>query len=821
MFNEKILPKQASQQVRAQIFVSCYRSLDDQQIKCLEKGITRAVKFRSVFVKCIQAREKLKKINAKALTGITTTTTTTNTSTSANQTNQNIENARKRSKAIMEQNLNILSQYLPDEKTGKAFYQMLFNKSDEKIFKVLSKICDSSSFSGCDFSKSTDKFKQYLAKSLISKSKNDKSNSGSNHGSAKNGSSNKISKYFYNFYRMVTTKFILHHQDSIGEISRIAKLCYDDNDIGKVTNVLQLISLLSIDTEQPRLASYCLPNMALMMSSRNVYVAEASLRTISKLIDSIDSDILSKCMTSNVQKCLLGYCSNAGGTKHAKYAIRILSVVQGTSLETTWTRDKNNDSNENDENLKARLKFWGTIVKDLTSDENLSARNMYLDAVLMSLATCLETLPLNAFKTKYREKVNDFVANSCTPRPGKNKKSIQPNLQSSVQVSAIKWLCNKLINSPNKSRENGDATKLKEEAYSIINTLRRFVRDSTHDNVRLAAGFAFLKIACDKYLENFIDVRSWNYVGTLVRDDDEDVSETFCGRLLKLLSQRKIQKFSKWGSLIVLRSLVNDKGVRDDGQDQLNNIMALSKKFYKMELRRTNAIRDQRIRLVAQQALRDLYRHESLIAYAIYLLGNHTSTLDDEKYTIKRRAAAFILKPFKHNGFENYEYLFQILQHIDQSNANYGKTKDSRLVAELLIFELKKRKQSSKPNYFAGGEPRLPNYLFIRGQTHLEPILDDSFFENMKVGKNPKSKSGKFKSPGTKRRKSRSPSDIKRKKNKKEKKKSKNTSRIDDESFSSQSTSLSSSMDSSSSSSNYSAQKMQKQRSPMFQLNQP
>ena len=78
----------------------------------------------------------------------------------------------------------------------------------------------------------------------------------------------------------------------------------------------------------------------------------------------------------------------------------------------------------------------GNHFKDLTSDEKLSVRNMYLDAVLMSLATCLEALPQNAFKSKYREKINTFVANNCTPRPGKNKKSIQPNLQSAVQVSS-------------------------------------------------------------------------------------------------------------------------------------------------------------------------------------------------------------------------------------------------------------------------------------------------------------------------------------------------------------------------------------------------
>ena len=54
--------------------------------------------------------------------------------------------------------------------------------------------------------------------------------------------------------------------------------------------------------------------------------------------------------------------------------------------------------------------FGNTILKDLTSDEKLSVRNMYLDAVLMSLATCLEALPQNAFKSKYREKINTFVA---------------------------------------------------------------------------------------------------------------------------------------------------------------------------------------------------------------------------------------------------------------------------------------------------------------------------------------------------------------------------------------------------------------------------
>lgn len=821
MFNEKILPKQASQQVRAQIFVSCYRSLDDSQKKCLEKGISRLVKFRSNFTQCISAREKLKKINAKALTGMTSTTTTT--STSANATNQNIENARQRSKRLLDQNLNILSQYLPNEKIGKGFYQMLFNKSDEKIFKILSKICDPRSVSGCDFSKSTDKFKQYLAKSLIGKkSKSDKSSS-NNSSSKTNSSAAKLSKYFYNFHRMLTTKFVFHNESSIGEISKIAKLCYDDNDIGKVTSVLKLISLLSIDTEQPTLISYCVPNMALMMSSKNVYVAEASLRTISKLINAIDSNVLSKCMTSDVQKCLLGYCSNAGGTKHAKYAIRILAVVQGTSL-----KKNENDDAENNENLKARLKFWGTILKDLTSDEKLSVRNMYLDAVLMSLATCLEALPQNAFKSKYREKINTFVANNCTPRPGKNKKSIQPNLQSAVQVSSIKWLCNKLINSPYKSRDSGDAVKLQEEAYSIINTLRRFVRDSTDDNVRLAAGCAFLKIACDKYLENFIDVRSWNYVGILARDNDDDICEKFCMRLVKLLSQEKIRNYSKWGSLIVLRSLVSDKIIRDDGQDQLSQIMSIAKRIYKGTMRKTNGIRDQRAKTHAQQVLRDLYRHESLIAYAIYLLGNHTATLDDEKYTIKRRAVAFMMKPFKQNGFENFDYLLQILNTIDQSTANYGKTQHTRLIAELLLFELKKKRKSNKANYFggSGGEPRLPVYLFMKGPDQLQPLLNESFFENLKGGKN--GKSSKFKSPGTKRRKSRSPSDIRRKSKNKKKKKKKNKNQIED-SFSSQNSSQNSSMSSmnssssSSASSSGSARKMQQrsQRSPMFQLSKP
>ena len=585
MFNEKILPKRASQRVRAQIFVSCYRSLDDQQISCLKSGLKRIVKFRAMIARCIASRKKLKALNAKAFAEMTTA------SSASTPGNYEFDTAKRRVTAAMEQSFNILSQYLPDEKTGKVFYQKLFSSKDEKIFKILSSISDPTKVEGCDFSKSSDKLKQYLAKSLVGQLK------GTKVGSA---NAKKMSKYFYDFFRMLTTKFVLHSHTSIGEISNIARLCYDDNDIGKATNVLQLISLLSIDAEQPKLISFCVSNMALMMSSKNVYIAETSLRTISKLIHIIDVDILSKCMTSNAQKCLLSYCSNAGGTKHAKYAIRILAVVQKTTVG-----DNSNGSDENDENRKARLKFWDTILKDLTSNEKLSVRNMYLDAVLMSLATCLDSLPSNVFKQKLIEKVHVFIDNHCTPRPGQEKRSIQPTLQSSVQVGAIKWLCNKLMNSPYRKKEI-NPMKLKDEAKLTINTFRRFVRDSTDDNVRLAAGFAMLKVACDTYLEQFIDVRSWSVLGLLTRDKDEDISDRFSKRLVKLLSQRKLKKLCKWGSLVVLRSLATDKGVRDDGQEQLNAILACSKKFYSVEKKKTSAINDSDKRKRVQQSLQDL-----------------------------------------------------------------------------------------------------------------------------------------------------------------------------------------------------------------------
>ena len=187
-----------------------------------------------------------------------------------------------------------------------------------------------------------------------------------------------------------------------------------------------------------------------------------------------------------------------------------------------------------------------------------------------------------------------------------------------------------------------------------------------------------------------------------------------------------------------------------------------------------------------------------------------------------------MMKPFKQNGFENFDYLLQILNTIDQSTANYGKTQHTRLIAELLLFELKKKRKSNKANYFggSGGEPRLPVYLFMKGPDQLQPLLNESFFENLKGGKN--GKSSKFKSPGTKRRKSRSPSDIRRKSKNKKKKKKKNKNQIED-SFSSQNSSQNSSMSSmnssssSSASSSGSARKMQQrsQRSPMFQLSKP
>ena len=68
MFNEKILPKRASQRVRAQIFVSCFRSLDDQQISCLKSGLKRVVKFRALIARCMASRKNLKALNAKAFT---------------------------------------------------------------------------------------------------------------------------------------------------------------------------------------------------------------------------------------------------------------------------------------------------------------------------------------------------------------------------------------------------------------------------------------------------------------------------------------------------------------------------------------------------------------------------------------------------------------------------------------------------------------------------------------------------------------------------------------------------------------------------------
>lgn len=166
----------------------------------------------------------------------------------------------------------------------------------------------------------------------------------------------------------------------------------------------------------------------------------------------------------------------------------------------------------------------------------------------------------------------------------------------------------------------------------------------------------------------------------------------------------------------------------------------------------------------------------------------------------------FIIKSFRQNGMENFENLLKLLHVIDQSNAIYGKTMHSRIVAELLIFELEKRHKPNKVNFFGSGDPRLPAQLYMQGPHKLEPILGKSFFENLKGGK---SKSSKVKSPGTKRRKSHSPTSAVRKRKQKTGK-TKSSSRSNS-SFGSQSN-----LNSSNSSSNSAAV-----RSPLFQLEKP
>ena len=201
------------------------------------------------------------------------------------------------------------------------------------------------------------------------------------------------------------------------------------------------------------------------------------------------------------------------------------------------------------------------------------------------------------------------------------------------------------------------------------------------------------------------------------------------------------------------------------------------------------------------------YRYESLASYAIYLLGNHTHGFDDNSHTIKRRAVMFIIKSFRQNGMENFENLLKLLSVIDQSNAIYGKSMHSRIVAELLSFELEKRHKPNKANFFGSGEPRLPAQLYMQVSQKLEPILDKSFFESLKGGK---IKSSKVKSPGTKRRKSRSPTSAVRKR--KQKAGKIKSSSHNNDSFGSQSNYL----NSHDSSSNSAAA-----RSPLFQLEKP
>ena len=179
---------------------------------------------------------------------------------------------------------------------------------------------------------------QCLAKSLVGQLKG-----------TKGGSVNmkKLSKYFYDFFRMLTTSsfYIVIPQLANIEYCK-ALLRWQRYWEGNKRFAIDFLAVYWYWAAKV--------NVLLRFEHgtndviKNVYIAETSLRTISKLIHTIDVDILSKCMTSNAQKCLLSYCSNA--EKYAKYAIRILAVVQKPTVGHT-----SNGNNENDENRKANL----------------------------------------------------------------------------------------------------------------------------------------------------------------------------------------------------------------------------------------------------------------------------------------------------------------------------------------------------------------------------------------------------------------------------------------------------------------------------------
>eukprot|EP00945_MAST-04E_sp_MAST-4E-sp1_P008406 g8406.t1 len=571
-------------------------------------------------------------------------------------------------------------------KNGKKHFATLLESKDQTIFRSLVNIC-TSSISYKDAIASRD----YILGRL--------------------GSKTPLGQYFKSLFSLIIVPTVSAEKLSFGHIARIAKECNDDNDEGKALDVLQFIGEVTCDAEMPDHLEWALKYMTPLLSSEHVDIAQSVLRTLAKTLSKVGSHVLSKYITSSVIKTLIHIGKN-GVADHAKYATRILATIQQPKSKTG-------------------IMFWNHYIRECMAGDSLSIENEHLDAVLMSFAVCAESLP-NMIEGCW-DKINSFVKKHCTPRQGEahSSGSQQPSVPTSVVVSAIKWLGNSLINSPLK----GSRPLFLREGERVMSSMRRFVRDSEHSAVRLAAGNAVLKCARRNEIEAVVDARTWQVLGQLVKDKDEYVRDEFCERVKKACcstSKRPLGKPTKYGALLVLRGLDEDISAKSDAQKQISEILNAAKRVF-FQYAKTPNLPDHTLDL-----LRNLYRPESLVVYAAHLIAHYYGRKDDEKYSSQRRLINFLLKSFPSAGFYNFSYLMELLRCVDNSDDVLRKTKYTRTVAELMILTMKSKSKSSKKNEF--GEPekfKLPPNLFRMSENarNREPLLEENFLEKLKKTK--------------------------------------------------------------------------------------
>jgi hypothetical protein len=720
MFDEQILPKKASSRVRAEILLACYRSFSRDQRESFLYGMRGRSQAQKTLIKMVALRDQLKAMKKRAKAEKAKDAM----SVAAEKASAAVQTIEKSLDSIFSALVAQLPPPSGGQPEGLKHFHALLSFKDETVFKSLVKCCDNKPVGSFgDWKKEFKAARDYIL--------------------GRFGTDSAASAYFLPLFRMIYITTIFPSADSIGHIAEIGKICHDDRDEIKALDCLHFIGEICVGTLMGsdgaagstatshtwcHFIQPCLPFMTPLIRSENVDVAQSVLRTLARVVPRLattapSSMLLSKSFTSAVLKTLVHVSFN-GVALHAKYATKILSIIY------TLGDDGREDSADGPA-VSTSVQFWKRFTSDAIAEDNLSTKNEHLDALLMSLASAMEASP--QVMGPFRDRIASFVRKYCTPRVGEgHSASVQPPLRPQAVVSACKWMCNSLVKSPVRSSSHqGHRTLFKEECQRTLNSLRRLARDNEDSSVRFAAGCAILKLARHNDIEACLDARTWQVLAHLVQDSDENMREMFSLRIHKACINKHLAKPTKYGALLVLRGLEDDVSVRSLTSKHIAEIMLAAKRQYFGYARA-------KIQASTLNILRNIYRPESFVVYATHLIAHYSVRKDDQSagFPKTRRLILFLIKTFALANFYNYNYLLEMLRHVDQSNDILGKTKYTRLAAELFILMLKGKNKNSKVNDF-GEDPNylLPPQLFGpgRGGLTLEPVLPEDYLDKLKT----------------------------------------------------------------------------------------